>query len=264
MAKDDRLYGRFTLDFADSPKIAPLSDSAFRVLVEMTLHSRRMLDDGFVDERIALRKWPIAAIEELLGNDRSKPSLTAVDGGYTIHDFAEHQQTREDIEKKRSAGRKGGLARAQAHAEAPAKADAQAPPKLITESESETETETQVQVPLSDADASDAPTLIDSNWQPTQKHVDMAARLHLDVDRARARFVDHAERNRRRQKSWNTAFTNWLKKDVEFAQQRQGMPVRQQPMSNAEKAALEYQRLYGGNDESAGSIQALDQSINGR
>jgi hypothetical protein len=134
--KDSRLYGRFTLDFADSPKIAPLSDSAFRALVEMTLHSRRMLDDGFVDERIVARKWKPRAITELLSNDPVNPSLRVVDGGYRIHDFDEHQQTRADIEKKRTAGSKGGQASAQARASA----DGQAHPKLTTETETETET----------------------------------------------------------------------------------------------------------------------------
>lgn len=78
--------------------------------------------------------------------------------------------------------------------------------------------------PLSDADASDAGTLLDDGWRPTQKHIDLADSLHLDKQRTFERFVDHARRTHRRQKNWNTAFTNWLQKDAQFAQQRQGTP----------------------------------------
>ena len=35
--KDIRLYAKFTLDFSDHPKIMPLSDAAFRCLIEATL-----------------------------------------------------------------------------------------------------------------------------------------------------------------------------------------------------------------------------------
>lgn len=81
--------------------------------------------------------------------------------------------------------------------------------------------------PLSDADASDAGTLLDDSWRPNQKHIDLADSLHLDKQRTFERFVDHARRTHRRQKNWNTAFTNWLQKDAQFAQQRQGKPPMQ-------------------------------------
>lgn len=78
--------------------------------------------------------------------------------------------------------------------------------------------------PLSDADASDG-THIPDDWKPTQAHQDKAVSLHLDVIREAARFRDHANRTQRRLKSWNTGFTNWLRKQAEFAQQRSGRPV---------------------------------------
>jgi len=116
MAKDSRLYGRFTLDFADSPKIMPLSDAAFRCLVEATLYSRRMLTDGFLSDRYAVARWRQDVLAELCENDPEKPSIYVVDGGYQIHDFAEHQTTTKDLEQRKEAGRKGGLAKAVATA----------------------------------------------------------------------------------------------------------------------------------------------------
>ena len=136
-SKDHRLYGKFTLDFPDSPKIAPLSDAAFRALVEMTLYSRRMLTDGFIAERLAVARWGLDVCQELLSNDSEKPSLIKVENGYQIHDFADHQSTKAEIERvskaRKAAGRKGGLAKAKAKAKP-------TPSKTYPETETETDT----------------------------------------------------------------------------------------------------------------------------
>lgn len=222
MTKDDRLYGRFTLDFADSPKIAPLSDAAFRALVEMTLHSRRMLDDGFLDERIAHRKWKKRAIEELCTNDAVKPSLFRVDGGFQIHDFGEHQQTRADIEKKREAGRKGGQARAQAHA----KADAQAPSKLTTETETETSPSTKEsgrasrrkpEIPMPD------------DWKPKPAHVAFAAERGVDGRHEEGQFRAWVASKDVRYRDWDAAFRGWLGR---------ANPAKATPMEKARRTVM--------------------------
>lgn len=209
MDKDKRLYGRFTLDFADSPKIAPLSDAAFRALVEMTLHSRRMLDDGFVDERIALRKWKKKAIEELCTNDTVSPSVFKVDGGFRIHDFDEHQQTRADIEKKRTAGSKGGQASAQARASA----HAEPLSKLITETESETSSSTKkTTTPASRG------TRMTPGWTPPPDEIARAKSeyaQHVDLKAENEVFVDYwvAVAGARGVKTdWVATWRNWMKR----------------------------------------------------
>lgn len=213
--KDSRLYGRFTLDFADSPKIAPLSDAAFRALVEMTLHSRRMLDDGFVDMRIAHRKWKKRAIDELLSNDVTNPSLSVVDGGYRIHDFAEHQQTRADIEKKRTAGSKGGQASAQARAQA----DGEAHPKLTTETETETET---VLSNERTTTRSARGTRVPSDFVITAEMREWAQVEvpHVDVDKKLAEWVDYWKSvpgQRGVKLDWLATWKNGMRKQEEFA-----------------------------------------------
>lgn len=77
-------------------------------------------------------------------------------------------------------------------------------------------------LPLSAASAPDEGTLIPDNWRPNQRHVDLASSLHLDVEREAVRFTDNAHRKVRRLKNWNSGFTNWLRKQAEFAQQRTG------------------------------------------
>ena len=227
MTKDERLYGRFTLDFADSPKIAPLSDAAFRALVEMTLHSRRMLDDGFIDARIAARKWKRKAIEELCMNDTVSPSVFKVDGGFQIHDFAEHQQTRADIEKKRVAGRAGGQASAQARASAHAEPSS----KLLTETESET-------VSSSTKKRERAPrgSRLTPDWLPSAASVAKAREdaPHVDHKAEHASFVDYwvAVPGARGLKSdWEATWRNWMRrKEADFVSKR---PVRVTPEERA-------------------------------
>jgi len=144
MTKDRRLYAKFDINMDEHPKILMLSDAAFRALFESTLYSRRQLSDGFLDERVVKRKWGTDVANELSTNDPEKPSWIAVEGGWMIHDFAEHQTTTEDIERKREAGRKGGLAKAKQPAsttEAPAK-HLLSTSSSTTLAKTETETET--------------------------------------------------------------------------------------------------------------------------
>jgi hypothetical protein len=104
---DERLYAKLTLEFADSPKIRPLSDAAFRAYIETLLWSRRLLTDGYIPERMMPRLMSADALAELMSNDDENPSIQPVPGGYIIHHYGEHQMTNEVIEKKREAGRKG-------------------------------------------------------------------------------------------------------------------------------------------------------------
>lgn len=213
--KDSRLYGRFTLDFADSPKIAPLSDAAFRALVEMTLHSRRMLDDGFIDARIAVRKWRQEVIDELLTNDADKPSLVIAEGGYFIHDFADHQQTRADIEKKREAGAKGGKASAEARAQAPANQvlnQNATTPQAISESETETSTSNEVEarkrastVPLKFEITDDM-----RSWARENTPL-------VDLDAKLPEWIDYWRGTGKTMKDWVSVWRNGMRKQQEFA-----------------------------------------------
>jgi hypothetical protein len=114
--KDRRLYARFTLGFPDHPKILILSDKAFRCLVEAILWSREQEKDGFLARRLALAKWSLEALQELCTNDDENPSLVEREEGWYIHDYAEQQETKADVEARRERnrinGQKGGLAKA--------------------------------------------------------------------------------------------------------------------------------------------------------
>lgn len=115
MSKDARLFAKFTLNFCDHPKIMILSDSAFRCLVSAVLWSREQQTDGFLARRLALAKWSLADLQELCANDDANPSLIEREEGWYIHDYAQQQETKAEIEARRERnrinGQKGGLAK---------------------------------------------------------------------------------------------------------------------------------------------------------
>ena len=119
-SSDRRVWARLTVDFADSPKVAGLSDAAFRTLVEMILWSRKMMTDGVIPASVARRRWGAKTqtethsvtdsvtdsgthcetdpVTELCANHPTSPSLTRTcDGDYMIHDFLDHQESAEEV-----------------------------------------------------------------------------------------------------------------------------------------------------------------------
>jgi len=149
MAKtDERLFAPFPIEMDEHPKIAPLSDKAFRALFEATFYSRRMMSDGFLDDRIVLKRWGLKVADELSSNDPNRPSWIPVDGGWQIHDFGKHHPMRADIEAKREAvrarrieaGRRGGVAKAKQTASKPVANESTSVANPSSETETETET----------------------------------------------------------------------------------------------------------------------------
>jgi len=208
MTKDRRLYAKFDINMDEHPKILMLSDAAFRALFESTLYSRRQLSDGFLDERIVRRKWGDDAASELTSNDPERPSWVKVDGGYQIHDFAEHQTTTADIQAKREAGRAGGLAKAGKGLAPASKVLEQKGSKPLAKTE--TETETLKSLPASSR-KKPASTIPDS-WKPNDAHSQYAKEEGIALDFQAERFRTHAEANDRRIVNWDAAFKNWLLK----------------------------------------------------
>jgi len=176
MAKtDERLFAPFPIEMDEHPKIAPLGDAAFRALFEATFYSRRMLSDGFLDERIVLKRWGQAVADELASNDPNRPSWIRVEGGWQIHDFEKHHPLRADIDSKRESrresGRIGGLRSGETRRAKRDESNIEANTKQTrskTNPESETESETKLKTP--------APAVLtsefDTAWSYWPKKVD--------------------------------------------------------------------------------------------
>jgi hypothetical protein len=216
MAKsDDRLFAPFPIEMDEHPKIAPLSDAAFRALFEATFYSRRMLSDGFLDERIVLRRWGQDVADELSQNDPKRPSWVPVEGGWLIHDFEKHHPLRADIEAKRAgisatrsqAGSKGAAKRWQPDS------------KAMANDSSETETETETTTPKGVV-ARKRGTRISEQFEVTPEMVTWAAKETPSVDgkRATEKFINHfmAKSGRDATKvDWVRTWKNWLMTDQE-------------------------------------------------
>jgi len=99
-------WGRFEHDMPRNPKIAGLSDTAFRVWIEATLWSVGALTNGVLPSTVSTSVWttvsrPKSAIKELLnaGVFEVEPE------GYFVHDFGEYQEHPDQVKERREAAR---------------------------------------------------------------------------------------------------------------------------------------------------------------
>jgi hypothetical protein len=79
----------------------------------------------------------------------------------------------------------------------------------------------------------------------------------VDVDAKLPEFIDYWRGVGRPMKDWEAVWHNGMRKQQGFAEKDQGKPR----MAKADDNAAEYRRLYGADNERAGSIQALDSRI---
>lgn len=105
--------------FPDHPKVASLSDSAFRLHVGAICYAARFLTDGRI---------PFAVLPRLGGTEATERELIAAglweeaEGGWEIHDYLDFNPSRATVDdgrrRKQAAGQAGGQASAQARATA--------------------------------------------------------------------------------------------------------------------------------------------------
>jgi hypothetical protein len=96
-------FAQFDDNFADHPKVAGLTDPAFRLHVAGILYCGRHLTDGLIaaDEVPRLvRNYRRPALAELV--DRAL-WITVLDGAYSIHDYLDWNESREKVLKRREA-----------------------------------------------------------------------------------------------------------------------------------------------------------------
>lgn len=142
MPRDERTYITVHDGMPDHPKVEGLSDSAFRLMVELWCWCSRNQTDGRIVATSWAKRGSRRAREELIAAGLIEPVVD----GVIVHDYTEHQRTSDEIaalrEKRRQAGSKGGKAKASATAQAKALATAvakQTASKDVAESETEKE-----------------------------------------------------------------------------------------------------------------------------
>ncbi|WP_172121439.1 hypothetical protein [Actinomyces faecalis] len=273
-SSDSMPWARLSVTFADNPKVAGLSDGAFRTLVEMILWARQELTDGVIPASIVHRRWNAECIAEIEHNHRERPSLTRnEDGDYVIRDFLEHQESRERVSKRKAqktAAARQRWAKRKASENAPAKQDVQqdamqpalqdAEQNRCT-SDAETETETDITIPhyvrdsgaLSSArpHAEDEPTSskargsrLPEDWEPSPNLVEWtranapAAASVTEVEKFRD-YWQSQPGARGRKVSWDATWRNWARRCQESSTARGGYRNQAQIMADirAEAAA---------------------------
>lgn len=209
---DRRVWARLTVDFADSPKVAGLSDAAFRTLVEMILWSRKMMTDGVIPSSVARRRWGAKTQTETHSvTDSVTHSLTDSGTQTKPKPKAELELELEEEEVLRTSSLSPAT---------PESARATAKPRKRHK----------------------PTTPIPDDWEPTPEHRARAAAAGVDVDHEAEMFRAHAEANDRWQASWNAAFTTWLGKSAQRAAEqrsRQGYRNQAQIMQDVHRQAQE-------------------------
>jgi hypothetical protein len=256
--KDDRLFAPFPIEMDEHPKIIGLTDAAFRAIFEATFYSRRMLSDGFLDERVVLRRWGADVASELSCNDPEKPSWIRVESpkpGWRIHDFEKHHPLRAEIDAKRA---EVSAARSRAGSKGAAKRW-QKDGKASASDSSETETETETSSSTKKREPATRGSRLHIDWRPSQETVDkiQAECPGVDYRREHATFVDYwiAQPGAKGVKlDWEATWRNWMRRK-QGDTTRGGAPK----VSKAAQNAAEYRRLFG--DEPARGIPALDPGV---
>lgn len=238
---DKRLFAPFAIEMDENPKIFPLSDAAFRALFEAVFYSRRMLSDGFLDERVVVKRWSKEVADELSSNDPARPSWIRVDGGWQIHDFERHNPLRAEIEAitdaKRSNGVKGGVASGKARNATQAE-----PNSSATESEANgkqtgnktnPETETETETPIAPKREHTLP----DGWKPNSNCVTFAESNRLDASFQAEQFKARALADGKKFKDWDAAFRYWLGNAVKWRKPGEGSAPASKAMTVAELVA---------------------------
>lgn len=223
--KSSNLFAKLELDYADHPKIAPLSDAAFRLHIEMILYSRKYETDGIIKKRVANRmglRWDTDVLTELATNDDDSPSLIKLENGdYLINGYEDVQETKAEIAERRAKnaqnGAKGGRPR-----------KTQSVTESLTQSgaQMKAETETETEVKREGAISPPAPpkkrgTRIANDWTPSKETVEKLRQEfpHIDQKMEHRKFVDHwlAESGAKASKlDWEATYRNWIRRSAEY------------------------------------------------
>ncbi len=101
---DPRPTIRVVTTMPDHPKIAPLSDAAFRAMVTLWCWCGEHHTDGHIPTAIATKKASRKAVAELV----TAGLLRVFKDGYGVHDYDEHQRMADEIDALRQAASESG------------------------------------------------------------------------------------------------------------------------------------------------------------
>lgn len=220
MPRDPRPWIAYPLNYTSHPRLEGLSDAAFRVFHQMNDYSRIHGLDGVIPAQIAVKRWRVKVLAELVAGIDDRPLVTLTDAGYFLRSYAEHQFTTTDAadltKKRAAAGAIGGKAKQEASKRlASATANGVAKTKQnVADIEIEIEETTSKDVvPRKRGTRIPDPFIVNgemrlwaSNNTPTV-NVDLATKKFVNYWRAKTRDATKLD--------WFATWQNWLMSDVE-------------------------------------------------
>lgn len=102
--RDDRTYIRVHDGMPDHPKVEPLSDAAFRLLVTTWCWCSRNLTDGHVPDGVWRKRGTAKTRAELERAGLAEP----VPDGVQMHDYTDHQSTAAEVREFKASKRANG------------------------------------------------------------------------------------------------------------------------------------------------------------
>lgn len=229
---------------ADHPKIEPLSDKAFRLLIETWAWCSRQRTDG----KVPLATWKRRSTGKARGELIANGLATVVGTDVEMHDYLAWQRSAGEIAEKVSAKQNAGLIGNHRRwhtdrgvsdsdcrfciAEA-SQVRSQGDSQRDRETSPETEAETDKGKKTSSSSGRKRPaTKLPDDWAPSDAHREYASEHGINLDREVFKFRYHAEANDRRQVSWNGTFSTWLANAVDWGSSgRSPRPTLRDPRS---------------------------------
>ena len=101
---DTRPFVRLDHGMPENPKVAGISDSAFRLYVQAICWCSRQEQDGKIPAAMMRRLGPVKSATELVHAEL----LELIPVGYLIHDYLDFQRSAEEINAYRNARGKAG------------------------------------------------------------------------------------------------------------------------------------------------------------
>jgi hypothetical protein len=209
---DERLFFKLHNGFPEHPKTIELSDKAFRQLVEAWCYCSRNLNDGFLTKAQFVRFF----------SPKSRGELVAVgfireeENQYVMHDYLEHQQSAQQVadlrERRRTAGAKGGKAKANGLASAKQMPE-QTPSKPLPDTD--TDLDTDPTPPKGGVTPRKRATRIREDFQVTDAMKEWAATKapNADVGLETEKFINYwvARSGKEATKlDWVATWRNWM------------------------------------------------------
>ena len=252
--KDNTRWVKLSQDFPQHPKTMSVSIPARWLFVEMLCYCSRFLTDGEIPADAAkaivmpiaietvlpkampeavreamLKAMPNAMrdfdtvanglINELISNDKDKPSLTRTETGFKINNYLEYQTSKNDILARQERGRKMAQARwgKKNNAKSNAVSNTQGNAKSNTEEEIEKDISKE-KIYKKETEPPPAKTRkravpLPADWKPNPTHARIALERGIDLEAQAEKFRDYARAHGKTYRDWDAGFRNWLRSD---------------------------------------------------